>query len=568
MNNNVTKTKFFIAINGQDFTRIDQNDLYVEVKAGNVFKDSYVFDEDADRWVHLISHPMIPSLIKNEALFCPDKVEVPDFKPKDEVVIKEVGHVDGKIVNLLDTKLSQIDTKIKEFQRPLSVENDFSEISDKIQNLEKNIKENIAQTNEETTQKNIEVVEQFSKNIIDLKDEVKNTKTPSIDKDEVKTLFDELTAKVTEAVNNQETNIDIDLSDLERMKDSINSLMEANKGLVTYLETKSKDDDHNSATLTRIEKYLKSVDGKIDDHGESSKTHQDKFDKLYVKYKNQVMENKVLKGKLDKAVKKMNILHNRVNEMSVVAQEVQAPQPSLEELVEAPVGEAAKIIEMAKPVAQPVVDEDYEEILGVDDLKNGKSYEIDNKAKWMIDNGEGVLGPYRFDQMLKLKSTGKVNSESLIKIQGKGAWKSLVDFLELTAESKILKEDKQSPEDSIYLIERSEYRAEVHELVNFTIDDVEHKGYLTNVSLGGGFIEVTRLDEEVYTRGAKVTLYLSGPGFSESIVCDLDIKRVSKQRPKGFGFTFENNSEKNLEVLGQFIVDHISGSKKPGSSAA
>lgn len=568
MNKNVTKNKFFIAINGQDFTHVDQNDLYVEVKAGNVFKDSYVFDESTDRWVHLISHPKIPSLIKNEALFCPDKVEVPDFKPKDEIVIKEVGHVDGKIVNLLDSKLSQIDSKINEFQRPLSVESNFSEISDKIQDLEKNIKENIAQTNEETNQKNFEVVEQFSKNIIDLKDEVKNTKAPTIDRDEVKNLFDELTAKVTQAVNNQETNIDIDLSDLERMKDSINSLMEANKGLVTYLETKSKDDDHNSATLTRIEKYLKSVDGKIDDHGESSKTHQEKFDKLYVKYKNQVMENKVLKGKLDKAVKKMNILHNRVNEMAVVANETETAQPSLEELVEAPVGEAAKIIEMAKPVSQPVEDEDYEEILGVDDLKNGKSYEIDNKAKWMIDNGEGVLGPYRFDQMIKLKSTGKVNSETLIKIQGKGAWKSLVDFLELTAESKILKEDKQHPEESVYLIERSEYRAEVHELVNFTINDVEHKGYLTNVSLGGGFIEVTRLDEEVYTRGSKVTLYLSGPGFSESIVCDLDIKRVSKQRPKGFGFTFENNSEKNLEVLGQFIVDHISGTKKPGSSAA
>lgn len=565
MNKNITKTKFFIAINGQDFTHIDQNDLYVEVKAGNVFKDSYVFEEEADRWVHLISHPNIPSLIKNEALFCPDKVEVPDFKPKDEVVIKEVGQVDGKIVNLLDSKLSQIDNRINEFQRPLSVENDFSEISEKIESLETNIKENIAKTNEKTTQKNMEVVEQFSKNIIDLKDEVKNTKA-SFDKDEFKGLFDEFTSKVTEAVENKETSIDLDLSDLERVKDSINSLMEANKGLVSYLENKSKDEEHNSATLTRIEKYLKSVDGKIDDHGESSKTHQEKFDKLYVKYKNQVMENKVLKNKLDKAVKKMNILHNRVNEMAVATNE-KTSEPSLEELIEVPVGEAAKIIEMAKPVAEPV-EEDFVEVLGVDDLINGKSYEIDNKQKWMIDNGEGVLGPYRFDQMLKLKSTGKVNSDTLIKIQGKGAWKSLVDILELTAESKLVQENKDNPEESVYLIERSEYRAEVHELVNFTINGEEHKGYLTNVSLGGGFIEVTRLDEEVYKKGSKVTLYLSGAGFSDSIVCDLDIKRVSKQRPKGFGFTFENNSEKNLEVLGQFIVDHISGVKKPGSSAA
>jgi len=559
MNKSLTKNKFFIAKNGQDFCHIDLNDLFVEVKAGNIFKDSFVFDEEGDRWVHLISHPLIPSLIKNEALFCCEKVEVPDFKPKDEIIVKEIGSVDNKIVNILEAKLAQFDSKISDFQRPLSVESDLSALSDKIVELEKSIKNDIAKTGSN------KIVEQVSKNIIDLKDEVK-TQSPSIDLSELKDLIEDVSNKIEETrpIELEQTQNNVD-EIITPIKDSVNKVLESHQELKESIV--DKEDDHTSATLTRIENFIKNLDDKIDNQDESSKVHQEKFDKLYVKYKNQVMENKVLKSKLDKAVKKMNILHDRVNEMAVDSAEKEAPKPSLEELVDAPVGEAAKIIEMARPEVGKV-DEDFNEILGLDDLKNGKSFEVINTAKWMIDNGEGVLGPYRYDQMIKLKSTGKINPNTLIKIQGKGRWKGINDFLELTAQSKVINEDKENPESSIYLVERSEYRAELHELVTFNIGDEEHKGYLTNLSLGGGFIELTRLDEESIKVGQHVTLYLSTPTFSDSIVCDLQIRRLNKKRPKGFGFTFEGNSEKNLEVLGQFIIDHISGTKKPGSSAA
>ncbi|OIQ17090.1 MAG: hypothetical protein BM556_12810 [Bacteriovorax sp. MedPE-SWde] len=581
MEKKITKTKFFIAKNGQDYGHLDANDLFVEVVAGNVFKDSFVFNEDEDRWVHLISHNDIPSKIKNEALFCPDKIEVPDFKPKDEIIIKEIGNVDLTIVDIIDDKLNQIDSKIVEINSnpgdTTNIEELKTELTDsfsqKINELESSIQTSLKSEITEVIEKSSidnSTVEQVGHNLISLKNEIKNEiqeakreakeeKLP-VDNSEIKGLFESFSEKL------KSSNAEIDLSKLDKMETILSTLLEANKKLVETLEEKEKENQHTGATLTRVEKSLKSLDDKINDHGESSKSDQEKFDKLYVKYKNQVMENKVLKSKLDKAVTKMTILHKRVNEASVIAQQEERPKPTLEELVDAPVGEAAKIIEMSKAPA-PARDENFEEVLGVDDLKNGKSFEVTNNAIWLIDNGEGVKGPYRFDEMLKLKSTRKVNFDSLIKKKGAGTWSSLSDCLELSAESKLISEDKENPENSVYLIERSEYRADVHELVNFSIDGNEHKGYLTNISLGGGFIEVTRFNEEEYIRDKKVTLYIDGAAFSEPIICNLAIKRTSKNRPKGFGFIFENNSEKNLEVLGQYIVDYINRDKT-GRSAA
>ena len=598
MKRNLINTKFFIAKNGHDYARLDARALFLEVKAGRIYKDSYVFEEELDRWVHLISHKGIPSVIKNEALFCDSKVEEPDFKPKDEIIVKEIGSVDSSIVSLLETKLGEIDSKMTDFQRPLSVESDISKISSKLESLEKSFARAPKSTNNN-------LIEQVSKNLIDLKDEIIKSQEVSLNSEsfinieeridqvlteKVEKIFNDKFQKLTEKVEsikpvNTEQNLDIDLEEKFSKIDSVlEKLLDQNKDIKDIKEqVADRGDDHLSATMTRLEDHIRELNGKVESTLETTDGHnqvqQEKFDKLYVKYKNQVMENKVMKDKLDKAVRKMNILHERVNEMAQAQTQpqVEVAKPSLEELVEAPVGEAAKIIELSRPeksrpeksrTEKMMEEEDFDEILGLDDLKNGKSFEVTNNCKWMIDNGEGVLGPYRYDQMLKLKSTGKVSNETLIKIQGKGVWKHVSDFIELTAQSKILKEDKENPENSVYLVERSEYRAEVHELVNFTIDGIEHKGYLTNLSLGGGFVELTRLDEEEIKIGSQVTLYLDAPAFSESIVCDLKIRRVSKKRPKGFGFSFEANSEKNLEVLGQFIVDHISGAKKAGSTAA
>ncbi|EQC45981.1 type IV pilus assembly protein PilZ [Bacteriovorax sp. Seq25_V] len=256
---------------------------------------------------------------------------------------------------------------------------------------------------------------------------------------------------------------------------------------------------------------------------------EERLEKSNLRIQNITIENDLLKNNLKKAMTKIEILQNRINENN----------------------------QTNSSVAKIYSDKD----LGLEDLRNGKTFEFLNSKVWFIKSESGNKGPLRFDELLHMKESGELK-DSKIKRSGDLQWKDMQDILELSAEVSLHYEDKANSEKSIYLVQRGEYRADIREAITFMIRDNEYKGYLTNISLSGGFIELVKLDGVDHTKDRSGTLFFNEGLVSESISCDFKIKRVADGRPKGIGFAFINVSQKNTEILGKLISKIINANNK------
>lgn len=294
--------------------------------------------------------------------------------------------------------------------------------------------------------------------------------------------------------------------------------------------------DINSLTSTFLTKEdeviarvntLKEMISDLAKNDRSREELEQRLDKATLSIQNLTIENDLLKNNLKKSMTKTEILQNRINENAHVS------------------------------ATKTFSDKD----LGLEDLKNGKTFEFHNSKVWFIRNDRDSRGPLRFDELLKMKESQELRNWK-IKKSGDLQWQDMQNVLELCAEVSLQYEDRGNPEKSIYLVQRGEYRAEIREAITFVIRDNEYKGYLTNISLSGGFIEIVKLDGVDHSKDKTGTLYFNEGLVSESISCDFKIKRVSEGRPRGIGFAFINVSQKNTEVLGKLISKILNTNNK------
>lgn len=253
---------------------------------------------------------------------------------------------------------------------------------------------------------------------------------------------------------------------------------------------------------------------------------REKVGQLTSKLSNALIENDILKENLKKALLKIEILQNRVNEN----------------------GHYSEVVHESR--------ENKEVEISFEELQNGKTYEFSNESEWLVLKDGKTTGPMRFDELFAMKKSGEL-VEHKIRRKSELHWRDPEEVIELVSDVKLINENLKIPEKNIYKVERGEYRAEVRESVTFEIQGVEHKGILSNISLSGGFIELFKIDEFEAMIDKTGNLFLNEGLVSESIFCNFKIKRVSKNRPKGIGFSFVNVNAKNLEILGKLITSQI-----------
>lgn len=304
-----------------------------------------------------------------------------------------------------------------------------------------------------------------------------------------------------------------------------------------FFNTEIKDKvEQNFLKSIEAISVLKSLDSNIQVLNSNNKIveeNNDKIEKLNSRLKNAVMENDLLKENLKKALLKIEILQNRVNENN-------APLKS----------------------TGPVVEND--KVIGFEDLQKGRTYEFINALEWIIFKDQKSQGPYRFDQILEMKEKSELN-DCKIKRSNELYWRDPGDILELSSRVKLIQTNPANPEKSIYLVERGEYRADVRESVTFEVNGMEYKGILSNISLSGGFIELFKTDEFESLIDKTGGLYLNQGLVKESIFCSFKLKRISKNRPKGIGFAFVNVNEKNMEIIGELITSILNRNNKIAS---
>ncbi len=370
-----------------------------------------------------------------------------------------------------------------------------------------------------------------------------------------------------------------------------------------------------------IKKIPKPAAREIEASGVDAGEYKKKFEALKVKYKNLSVENKLAKKNLSKVIAKAKALNAKLEvaerelehfreyslkasqtptnnveeevlEVTNETQEVNHPEEDLRPKInmisqdvlisDGPVidetdaseevtGEfdiSSGGLEMASS-SRAQSDDDELESLNLDGLKSGKSYEISNKKTWLYDTGAGVVGPLRFDEMLEDLIKGNIKGDTLVKKKVGASWVPSRDCLELNTKAEKIFDDAQNPENNKYLIERTEYRVGLQEIVSFSIRGVqkEFKGYLTNLSLSGGFIEVTQF-EDVFTQDSMGTIFISEGRFERAIAVDFTIMRTSAQkRPKGLGIRFEAVSDTVLEVIGECMLEILNNDDQNKSAA-
>lgn len=488
--------KLYIADTLTDFREVDLSDLYVEALSGTIFSNQYGFDKNTSTWI-LLGEMKLPDVLTQALKQSPNNFERPITAP------------DGfELAQAASAQFQAID---------------FEAIAKLI-------------------------------------------------RDEVAGLRQEMNAKL-DSITNQ-TGV---ISDLNK---------KVSKVLVSSKEKPSESDD---------QEYVK------------------KFNNLKIKYKNLAVENKLAKKNLAKVITKARALNAKlevaekelehfknytdkridsdrtgefdtpneieesVNSASVSDATEETTSPTVpnfqmisrDELVlesddlvqdysdesEEATGEFdVGVVHAATSRAQ--IDDEELESLNLAGLKNGKSYEIINKKTWQYDTGAGVVGPLRFDEILEDFENGKLTDDTPVKKKVGAAWIPARDCLELNTEAELIHIDETNIEKNKYLIERTEYRVELQEVISFSLGGLkkEFKGYLSNLSLSGGFIEVTQFEDSLI-KGGRGTLFISEGTFSRAVAIDFTIMRTSKHRPKGLGIRFESVSDTILEVIGECMIN-------------
>lgn len=526
--------KIIIADRLTEFREIDFNDLYVEALSGVVFSNQYAYDFQKGLWTHLSEHAL-PNVVKDALQKSPNEFDCPEVCPDGKAIIQKV-------------------------EKPTENSNELIAVISKL------IKDEVGQLRDEMSAK-VEAVEQ---RIGDAIEYIQNPTENSSDKSE----------KI--------------ISKLDHLLDESNLLNDVNRKVSKILNTARE----------------------IEDSSVGAKEHKKKFEALKVKYKNLSVENKLAKKNLSKVIAKAKALNAKLEvaerelehfrEYSLNAtkkvkeetieiideshevdhpQEVAAPKINMisqdvlisngevdeTDASEEVTGEfdiSSGGLEMATS-NRAQSDDDELESLNLEGLKSGKSYEISNKKTWSYDTGAGVVGPLRFDEMLEDLVKGNIKGDTLVKKKIGASWQPSRDCLELNTKAEMIFEDPNNPENNKYLIERTEYRIELQEIVSFSIRGVEKefKGYLTNLSLSGGFIEVTQF-EDVLKEDSMGTLFISEGRFPRAIAIDFTVMRTSAQkRPKGLGIRFEAISDAVLEVIGECMLDTLNADDSKKSAA-
>lgn len=189
----------------------------------------------------------------------------------------------------------------------------------------------------------------------------------------------------------------------------------------------------------------------------------------------------------------------------------------------------------------------------------GDSFEVDNSPMWWIRIGEEEKGPYSYADIRSFLKYKKVEMSSLSKKSG-GEWQELGAHFEFKNDVISKEEMRDGVKTYRYFIKRTDFRAPFYDLAQLEIGAQNFKGYCTSISVGGCFIELSKIDKVRMEKGGKVLVKIKAGTLSEEISVRAIIRNISDKRPRGIGLQFENLSESQRDVIIEFVKQYVSSS--------
>ncbi|GEM_PF-6134961 len=187
----------------------------------------------------------------------------------------------------------------------------------------------------------------------------------------------------------------------------------------------------------------------------------------------------------------------------------------------------------------------------------GDAFEVTNERIWMVArDGQEPTGPYDFSEIYNMKINGELDKNVKIK-KGTEFYKVKSDIFELSVPVST----HGSGNNTRYFIKRTSMRVPFYELVTFEINGVEHRGYCTSLSLGGIFIELNKLSDDL-TIDKKGRILFSAGALDNPFQCVAQVKNISTARPKGIGLMFVDLPEVAKDDITFYINNYLNKTKQ------
>lgn len=192
----------------------------------------------------------------------------------------------------------------------------------------------------------------------------------------------------------------------------------------------------------------------------------------------------------------------------------------------------------------------------------GDYYEVDNGFIWNIQIDNEIKGPYRYEDMKSFIKFKKLPESTMVRKKGEKDWCPLHLNYELKA-NIVEKIDRSSGKEvKRFFFPRSDYRAPFYELATLEIGGQEFKGHCTSLSVGGCFMEFSKLDLDAMKKGSVGVIKISSETLSEEITAGIIVRNISERRPKGLGMQFQAVASKEKEAILEYINNYLDSQKE------
>ncbi len=191
----------------------------------------------------------------------------------------------------------------------------------------------------------------------------------------------------------------------------------------------------------------------------------------------------------------------------------------------------------------------------------GDSFEVDNSVVWWIKHDDEEKGPYSYADMRSFMKYGKISMSTESKKTG-GDWMPLQGHFEFKNEVLTKEETRDGKKIQRFFIKRGDFRAPFYDLAQLEIGANSYKGYCSSISVGGCFIELSKLDKIRMEKGGKVLVKIKAGTLSEELNIRAVIRNISDKRPRGLGLQFENVTESQKDVIINFVKQYVASSSK------
>lgn len=188
----------------------------------------------------------------------------------------------------------------------------------------------------------------------------------------------------------------------------------------------------------------------------------------------------------------------------------------------------------------------------------GDSFEVDQDLLWQYEQEDGQFSKdLTFKEIRALKADGHISDNTKVK---KGQERAILasEIFEMFMPFITY----GSGENERYFIKRASVRVPFHEMISFEMSGTEFKGYCTSISAGGIFIELTKIDEEVFKIDRKGRVFFPQGTLDHPFNCIGQIKNISDKRPKGIGLMFIDLPEQAKEDILSYVNNFLNKSKK------